>query len=735
MNRATLLFVVTLAGCDGLLMVEVKDNTPVVARGGGVATMNGGGTAEGTGGGEMGGGDAMAGGATTMTGGGTTMVAPPRFTCSDPTAQGTSFQTLRRLTREELLATWRSVLGSAVADDAQVAAALTGLPSDELQTLTTLSDTVPPSWVPTLSTAAKRSATVLLGNATERARVLGSCSTQALTDPCVTQLITTFGARVYRRDLSTSEVQALLAWYRTAGSGEAGLGFLLRRLLQSPALAFHLEDRGTIDGARLRLTPFEVASRLSYLTTGTAPDDALFAAARANQLSTKAEVRAQVLRLLDTPQGHARVRAFFGYSLQLGQVSDPFGPLATFRGLSGAGLGQELRTEALDFSEQVFFDGADGTFRQLMTSTLAAPKTERVAKVFGQTCVGGTQAQVTTVPWNDPTTFFHADGSTPGPAVQTLTQNGWFVWQLPAARFAHAVTELRIELTAATTGTPLQFDLNLNDVPQLTNLSIPAGAGTIRATVAIPGGAATKVGLAFKNAGSGRSATLTSLVLSGGTTTTTQCHPMSAPTHPGLLHRPALLLGTAARTSPILRGAHVRKLFLCTNLGVPDPALVTARQMTVGSLDAVSNRERTTTLTSAPECLGCHGLINPLGFPFEAYDQAGMLRTEEQRFDAQGLPTTRMPIDPSVMNPYLDAVGGPSALADSKQLVEALAASRTAQACFTQRAFEFFRRAPLDLTKDGCALAAAESKVATGSLREVLADLLAADDVFFRPAP
>ncbi|MBK7860017.1 MAG: DUF1588 domain-containing protein [Archangiaceae bacterium] len=725
MNARLLALAAVLSGCEGL----VTTHTPGGPDGPSGPTGAGGSDPASTGGSNGTGGGADVGG----TGGGAPPVmAKPHFTCTQPTASGTTFASLRRMTRTELINTWSALVGATVAQDPAVAGALSGLPVDDLQTLSTVSDAVPATWVGALSTAANRSATVLLQNPTERARVLGTCSTQALTDACVQGIIAGFGVRVWRRDLDPTEVGELLAFYKSSGADEAGLGYLVRRLLQAPTLAFHFEDRGTVDGPRLRLTPFEVASRISYLTTASTPDDALLAAARAKALATPAQVRPHVLRLLATAPGHARVRDLMRYYMQLGDVAQPFAPLARFRGLETQGLNTELRTEALDFAERVFFDSGDGTFAQLMTSDLAVPKSERLAKVFSLTC-GQSQAPIS-LGWNDATAFFHPDGSTAGPAAQTLTQSGWFVWQLPSGRLTNASTQLRLDVVATSgDGVPLDLDVNLDDAPLIVAYSAPAGARTLTATVNLAAGAAAKVGLHFKNAAPGRTLEIRSLSFVGAPTT--QCTPQSAPSHPGLLHRPALLAGNAERTSPILRGAHVRKLFLCTSLGTPDPALVAARQMQVGDLDGLTNRERVTTLTADGACAGCHTLINPAGFPFEAYDQAGMRRTAEQRFDSSGNPTRTQAIDTTVDLPRLDYVGGPSRILDSTELVRALADSQQARACFTQRAFEYLRRSALDSAKDGCALAAAEASAKSGSLRDVLADLISADDTFFRLAP
>src|SRR5205814_4143066 len=55
----------------------------------------------------------------------------------------------------------------------------------------------------------------------------------------------------------------------------------------------------------------EMATRLSYLFWGTAPDEKLRAAARAGELSTAEGVLASATRMLDDPRSRPVVRFFF----------------------------------------------------------------------------------------------------------------------------------------------------------------------------------------------------------------------------------------------------------------------------------------------------------------------------------------------------------------------------------------------------------------------------------------
>jgi hypothetical protein len=105
----------------------------------------------------------------------------------------------------------------------------------------------------------------------------------------------------------------------------------------------------------------------------------------------------------------------------------------------------------------------------------------------------------------------------------------------------------------------------------------------------------------------------------------------------GILTSAGLLAAhtTSDTTAAIHRGKMVRERLLCIQLPDPDPdVILNLPPVTPG----VSSRQALTTLTSQPACLGCHGLMNPIGFGFENYDPVGAYRTTdaEQPVDASG---------------------------------------------------------------------------------------------------
>jgi hypothetical protein len=125
---------------------------------------------------------------------------------------------------------------------------------------------------------------------------------------CARAFIRSFGPRVYRRPLEAEEAAALLALYDAGSQGEGatyqdGVTHVLRGLLQSAGLLYltELGDGSAGDGT-IALTPYEIASSLSYFLTSAPPDDELLAQAAAGALADPAGREAEARRLLrDVP--------------------------------------------------------------------------------------------------------------------------------------------------------------------------------------------------------------------------------------------------------------------------------------------------------------------------------------------------------------------------------------------------------------------------------------------------
>lgn len=308
--------------------------------------------------------------------------------CSADAAPGASWDGIRRLSSAELIATFTDLVGADAM--ALVPSYVALLPDD---TLFTYADLPSATYTSSHAEAILR-LVAQLGErvaATEklRVRIYGSCAknTASVTDDCISKAVTAWGKRAYRRPLTTDEVTELMRGYKAASS-EDRLALLTMRLLASPSLLFH-NERGLDDTAsRTRLTAYEVASRLSYQTTGTMPDDALFAAAESGELESLDGVRSQVFRLLQTPRGRARVRDFTRYWLKLDDTPQPSQQSAQ-RGKFDAGkLRAAAIEEVYDFVENVSFEHG-ATLDDLFLAQQAYAVDATLAGLYGSTVWDG----------------------------------------------------------------------------------------------------------------------------------------------------------------------------------------------------------------------------------------------------------------------------------------------------------------------------------------------------------
>ena len=92
-------------------------------------------------------------------------------------------------------------------------------------------------------------------------------------------------------------------------------------MLQSPQFLYRFELGSTPTGNYAKPTPYEIASRLSFIYLQSMPDAALFAAADKGELATPAQIEAQARRLLADPKG-GRLLDYFEQWLDIDTLPD-----------------------------------------------------------------------------------------------------------------------------------------------------------------------------------------------------------------------------------------------------------------------------------------------------------------------------------------------------------------------------------------------------------------------------
>jgi hypothetical protein len=138
---------------------------------------------------------------------------------------------------------------------------------------------------------------------------------------CARRVIARFAERAFRRPVLPEEVDRLVRVFRLADdrgeSFERAIQLALTTALASPQFLFLAEPEESREDRPL--TEFELASRLSYFLWSSMPDDELFGEARAGSL--RANLRRQVVRMLEDPKADAFVANFAGQWLQLRKLA------------------------------------------------------------------------------------------------------------------------------------------------------------------------------------------------------------------------------------------------------------------------------------------------------------------------------------------------------------------------------------------------------------------------------
>jgi hypothetical protein len=199
---------------------------------------------------------------------------------------------LRRLTQEQYVNTIRDLLGitDPITGDLPIDEGAGGFYSNVIAPISELQ-------IEKYRTAAE----VLAAKAAENLSALLPCDPDAGESACAQRFIAGFGRRAYRRPLTPVEdqrYQQLFAEARNRSDLRGGIRVVLETMLQSIHFLYRFEPAPSLERtAVVPLPPYAMASRLSYFLWNTMPDETLFAAAAADQLSTRDQVAAQAARM------------------------------------------------------------------------------------------------------------------------------------------------------------------------------------------------------------------------------------------------------------------------------------------------------------------------------------------------------------------------------------------------------------------------------------------------------
>jgi hypothetical protein len=210
----------------------------------------------------------------------------------------------------------------------------------------------------------------------------------------------------------------------------------------------------------------------------------------------------------------------------------------------------------------------------------------------------------------------------------------------------------------------------------------------------------------------------------------------------GLLTHPAWLVAHSSNfhTDPIRRGRWIREKLLAGH--VPDVPITVDAQVPEDPHKTL--RERVEAVTSKAECWKCHQHMNPLGLPFESFDDFGRFRTMESREHPDNI--IRKGNGKDVADVYktspIDSSGALSGTGDEKlegevkdafDLIDRLAESERVRQSIIRHAFRFFMGRNEMLSDSQTLIDADRAYVSSGgSFRAVVVSLLTSDSFIYR---
>ncbi len=292
---------------------------------------------------------------------------------------------LRRLNRLEYNNSIRDLLGdnSAPAVAFPPEALVHGFDNDALSL----------SASPALTESYVEAAERLASNAVDNnlGTLVGCDATKEGDDLCARKFFENFGKRAYRRPLNADDLAVLTEVFAKgkASSGfKGGIRAALTTMLGSAHFLYRVEFGmpAKMGESFSSLTPYELASRLSYLLWRSMPDGPLFVAAGTGKLLTREDLDAQITRMMADPKARNTVSDFHEQWLRLGGLDDIKKDSKVYPAFRPE-TASLMKQETLKFVDAVVWE-EQGTLSQLYTAPFTFANAT-LSKYYGLPAVDG----------------------------------------------------------------------------------------------------------------------------------------------------------------------------------------------------------------------------------------------------------------------------------------------------------------------------------------------------------
>jgi hypothetical protein len=246
----------------------------------------------------------------------------------DPT--GTTYvaseSVARRLSQAELDNTVRDVFGDTTRPATKFLIEDEYTPYDNNYTLQAASRTL----IDSLEALAEDVAVRALADPAQRAKLVPCTPSGPGDSACFRQVIQTVGRRVFRRELREEEITRYLTLQSFATEQNqhvnpdfyTAVELFIRSVLQDPEFVYRIEvGTPTSTPGIYTLDANEIASRMSYLLWGSAPDDTLLSEAASGSLTNASTRQSVAERMLDDQRARQQLHRF--HAMWLGYRAIP----------------------------------------------------------------------------------------------------------------------------------------------------------------------------------------------------------------------------------------------------------------------------------------------------------------------------------------------------------------------------------------------------------------------------
>jgi hypothetical protein len=267
----------------------------------------------------------------------------------------------KRLTASELKNSLTALLGPVSVGDLEPDTSVKGFAKVGGSTVS-----VSPSGVEKYQAVIEAATAEVFADATRRSALVGCTPTGVSDTVCFRSFIEKFGRRAWRQALTPTQLdrETMLAssLAQIFGNATDALRATTNALLLSPYFLYRLE-RGEPDSGTTfwHYTGYEMASRLSYFLTNSAPDEALLASAEQGKLASADGVRAEAQRLLETDTGRESVRNFSAELFRVAQIAGKAKDLTLYPSYTPALQQAIMREVPALFEDLVFQQGKPAT--------------------------------------------------------------------------------------------------------------------------------------------------------------------------------------------------------------------------------------------------------------------------------------------------------------------------------------------------------------------------------------